>query len=389
MSHDRKGGPVSVMTGWWCGKISSTRPVLSNSEVGSVGGLSEEVVKIVGGAADDESKSREDSSIAMFGIEDMEHKYTNDYIDGNEIIENMKYQTEENVEESKVDDIPSSRPVLISSKVKSSSCTTEDLEEEGDKSSEDSFKSCIGGTDSECEQSALVISAGYVCDRDHVYEIGVVVVKVSHRYLHLVGPRGVQWLEARVDPLISLVYIDGIRTKEVFSVKNGSMGHMVLRKCLNCQLNPNLVIDSPALVWFGVSQVPCVRGQEGVVVGVDGQRRVVQLESPPAARIARLVLLHGDDLDCPPLQSKVKVWAWTRNIKSGLTDRFLEGAAIITIITEDHDKIIIREDKAPESDSSSQGKKAESNITSTMSIKLQLQRLLLQRLQFLSFIPSA
>ena len=136
--------------------------------------------------------------------------------------------------------------------------------------------------------------------------------------------------------------------------------------------------------------VPCVRGKEGVVVGVDGKRKVVQLESPPAARIARLVLLHGDDLDCPPLQAKVKVWAWTRNIKRGVTDMFLEGAAIVTIATEDLDMKIEKEDNCPESNSSShEGKAESSNNASTMSIKWQLQRLLLQRLQFLSFIPSA
>ena len=324
-------------------------------------------------------------------IEDVEHiDNNNDYVDENEMIKNMNSKREENVEESKVDKIPSSRPVLSSRNFASSIISTteeQDQEVDGNQISEDSSKSCMEETDSECKESILTAATNDECD--HAYEIGVTVVKISHNYLHLVGPLGEQWLEAAVDPLVSLVYIDGMRTKEVYSVKNGSMGHMVVRKCLNCQQSPNMVLDSPSLVWFGVRQVPCVRGQEGVVVGVEGKRKVVQLESPPAARIPRLVLLHGDDLDSPPLQTKVKVWAWTRNIKRGVTDKFLEGAAIVTVSTEDHKSIEHTEDIASESDSDNHEQKVESSNTSTMSIKLQLQRLLLQRLQFLSFTPSA
>lgn len=323
-------------------------------------------------------------------IEDLEHiNDNNEYVDENELIKNMNSKREENVEESKTDKIPSSRPVLSIRNFASSISTTVDQDQEvdGDQISEDSFKSCMEGTDSECKESILKAATNDECD--HAYEIGVTVVTISHNYLHLVGPLGEQWLEATVDPLVSLVYIDGMRTKEVYSVKNGSMGHMVVRKCLNCQQSPNMILDSPSLVWFGVRQVPCVRGQEGVVVGIEGKRKVVQLECPPAARIPRLVLLHGDDLDCPPLQTKVKVWAWTRNIKRGVTDKFLEGAAIVTVSTKDLKNIVHSEDVATEFDSANHEQKVGSSNTSTMSIKLQLQRLLLQRLQFLSFPPSA
>ena len=89
--------------------------------------------------------------------------------------------------------------------------------------------------------------------------------------------------------------------------------------------------------------------------------------------------------DCPSASVN-----WTRNIKSGVTDKFLEGAAIVTVSTEDHNKIIVHtKDIASESDSAIHEQKVESSNTSAMFTKLQLQRLLLQRLQFLSFTPSA
>ena len=67
-------------------------------------------------------------------IEDVEHiDNNNDYVDENEMIKNMNSKREENVEESKVDKIPSSRPVLSSRNFASSIIsTTEDQDQEVD-----------------------------------------------------------------------------------------------------------------------------------------------------------------------------------------------------------------------------------------------------------------
>jgi len=173
---------------------------------------------------------------------------------------------------------------------------------------------------------------------DHKYEVGVVVDNISTQYLHVVGPIGDTWLETCVDPLHTLVLLDGVRTREVYSVKTGTMGHMVLSECVKCQFKDEteVAIAVPCMLWFGDEQKPSVRGAVGEVVGKDGDRMVVQLEGPPAARNVRLVLFYLQSIVHRELilQTKVLVWAWNRqqqqqNIidKRGVT-KFLEGAAV-------------------------------------------------------------
>jgi len=181
---------------------------------------------------------------------------------------------------------------------------------------------------------------------DHKYEVGVVVVNISSEYLHLVGPLGHAWVETCVDPFHSLVFVDGVRIKEVFSVKIGAMGNMVVKECVKCQIDTTvseLSIAFPTLLWFGEEQKPSVRGAVGVVNRWEGRRMVVQLEQPPAARIARLVLFHPMGslartwkLRCRP-RSKVLVWAWARQLEGGVRI-FLEGAAAVVKI-EDGQKV--------------------------------------------------
>ena len=168
----------------------------------------------------------------------------------------------------------------------------------------------------------------------HKYEVGVVVVSTSPQYLHIVGPLGDSWVETCVDPVMSLVFVEGVRIREVDSVKVGTMGHMVVTECVNCQFQDmtDVAIAGPCLLWFGEEQRPSVRGAVGEVVGREGDRMVVQLEGPPAARSARLVLFHCKSIVQREivLQTKVLVWAWARQQHQGKRGlgKFLEGAAV-------------------------------------------------------------
>ena len=168
----------------------------------------------------------------------------------------------------------------------------------------------------------------------HKYEVGVVVVNTSPQYLHIVGPLGDSWVETCVDPVMSLVFVEGVRSREVDSVKVGTMGHMVVTECVKCQFQDmtDVAIAGPCLLWFGEDQRPSVRGAMGEVVGREGDRMVVQLEGPPAARTVRLVLFHCKSIVQREivLQTKVLVWAWARQQYQGKRGlgKFLEGAAV-------------------------------------------------------------
>ena len=168
----------------------------------------------------------------------------------------------------------------------------------------------------------------------HKYEVGVVVVSTSPQYIHIVGPLGDSWVETCVDPVMSLVFVEGVRSREVDSVKVGTMGHMVVTECVRCQFQDitDVAIAGPCLLWFGEEQRPSVRGAVGEVVVRLGDRMVVQLEGPPAARTVRLVLVHCKSIVQREivLQTKVLVWAWARQQHQGKRGlgKFLEGAAV-------------------------------------------------------------
>eukprot|EP00092_Neocalanus_flemingeri_P025483 GFUD01027631.1.p1 GENE.GFUD01027631.1~~GFUD01027631.1.p1 ORF type:complete len:775 (+),score=171.21 GFUD01027631.1:45-2369(+) len=161
----------------------------------------------------------------------------------------------------------------------------------------------------------------------HKYEVGVVVVSISSQYLHLIVQLGDSWARTDVDPLSFLVYVEGVRTREVFNVTMGAIGSMVVDKCVNCKLL-EVTLASPNLLWFG--DEPCVRGSPGAVVGREEGRMVVQLE-----RTDTLVLFHGDVIEqMSDLQTKVLVWAWAKQLKN-CAGTFFEGAALITRQEED------------------------------------------------------
>jgi len=173
-----------------------------------------------------------------------------------------------------------------------------------------------------------------VCD--HRYEVGVVLVSTSSKYVRLVGSLGGFWLETCVDPVKSFVFKDGVRITEVQdNIEVGTMGHMVLTECVRCLfqegINDMAAIAVPCLIWFGYP-TPAVRGVMGKVVGKKGERMVVQLDGPPAARVVRLVLFYLESIVHREIlmETKVKVWAWSRHhqvTKRG-SEKFLEGAAV-------------------------------------------------------------
>ena len=172
----------------------------------------------------------------------------------------------------------------------------------------------------------------------HQYEVGVVVVSTSSQFLELVGPLGDSWVVTCVDPAHSVVFVDGVRVREVDTVKAGTIGHMVLTECVKCQFlksNKDIVIASPCLLWFGDTVRPTVRGAVGEVVGKEGDMMVVQLEGPPAARTARLVLFYLESIVHRQLvlHTKVLVWAWSRQhqVLSRGVRKFLEGAAVTRV----------------------------------------------------------
>jgi len=219
-------------------------------------------------------------------------------------------------------------------------------------SSKESFKSCSDGeypcddlmSDDSVEGNPLssspVFNQTFTLDEEpsvrqivksecvHKYEVGVVVVSISSQYLHMIGQLGDSWTRVDVDPFISSVFVEGIRIKEVFSVKMGAMGNMVVDACIKCQLGTSaeLALTSPVLLWFGEEQSPCVRECPGVVVGREGDRIVVQLETEGSVR---LVLFHGESIQRKlELQSKVLAWAWAKHLRGG-AGSFLEGAALV------------------------------------------------------------
>ena len=255
-------------------------------------------------------------------------------------------------------------------------------DEESEGSSKDSFKSCMEDFTVNNNNDKVIIDnliqSKLKCD--HQYEVGVVVASVTSQYLHMVGPLGHVWLECYVDPLACLVFIEGVRTKEVYSVKMGAMGYMVLKECVQCQLSEETNV-SPTLVWFGEEQRPSARAAGGVVVGRQGDRMVVQLEGPSAARTVRLVLFHGetDKGRDVGLETGVLVWAWTRQLgRGGGASKFLEGAAVIKEKVDEHD---IDDEYVDAKQNVNQF----SSEVQPSSSNRQLLRLLLHRLLYLSF----
>merc|ERR1719369_99226 len=92
---------------------------------------------------------------------------------------------------------------------------------------------------------------------EHQYEAEVVVVTVSDQFLHLIVQCGGTWATIRVDPLTSVVFVNGVRIKEVLNIKMGSMGHMVTSLCTVCKvIGDNF---TPLLLSFGENSVPSVR----------------------------------------------------------------------------------------------------------------------------------
>jgi len=172
----------------------------------------------------------------------------------------------------------------------------------------------------------------------HQYEVGVVVVRVSSKYVHVVGPLGDYWVETCVYSEQSLVFVEGVRIGEVTdTIKVGTVGHMVLTECIKCRLpkvEKDMALAVPCLLWFGELR-PAVRGAMGKVVGKKGDRMVVQLEGPSASRVARLVLFYRESIVHREimLQTRVMVWAWSRQHqgrdKGG--EKFLEGAAVTRV----------------------------------------------------------
>jgi len=307
-----------------------------------------------------------------------------------------------NVQSTLPQQVPSSRPGLaqinICCVVPSLENVAEDKSGNDDASvgsSKESYKSCMDelpakilkNTDEEEYLNKLEYiknSKPTICD--HTYEVGVVVVNISSEYLHLVGPLGDGWVETCVDPFQSLVFVGGVRTKEVFSVKIGAIGNMVVKECVKCKLDTTvseISIDFPTLLWFGEEQRPTVRGAVGVVVGWERDRMVVQLEGPPAARTARLVLFHGQSSMNTKLevQNKVLVWAWARQQSGGWTGKFLEGAAVVK--KEDDENVVVDEKMEDVVEAVPLGDQAACGVQPGQNSR-QLLRLLLQRLLYLS-----
>eukprot|EP00092_Neocalanus_flemingeri_P035640 GFUD01038804.1.p1 GENE.GFUD01038804.1~~GFUD01038804.1.p1 ORF type:complete len:307 (-),score=86.20 GFUD01038804.1:85-1005(-) len=235
--------------------------------------------------------------------------------------------------------VPSSRPALARRDMNAvPQSSLENLVEEkcwtdneSAGSSEESFKSCV---EDFSEKGTFPIPRCV-----HKYEVGVIVVRISSEYLHLVIPLGDNWVETCVDPFKTLVIVDGLKTREVYSVKIGAMGYMVVQECVKCQMDMSDVATvNPSLLWFGEDQGPSAREVTGVVVGKEGDKMVVQLEGPAAARIARLVLFFGDLMGQKEygLQTKVLVWAWARQLRGGGGGKYLEGAAVVNLKDIEH-----------------------------------------------------
>ena len=161
---------------------------------------------------------------------------------------------------------------------------------------------------------------------DHVNEVQVVVINndTPSEYLHLVYPSGQQWKTFFVNPMYDMMLYNGMRVKEVLSVKPGSIGYIVFKYCVKChesipQTECRRYKNEALIVWFG-SYSPSVRGLEGILVGKEKDRSVVKLKND------QLVLFHGNLLDMSiPIGTDLKVWA-CRRVLDGQTT-FLEGCA--------------------------------------------------------------
>jgi len=161
----------------------------------------------------------------------------------------------------------------------------------------------------------------------HNYEAEAVVVSISSQYLHLVVQLGDTWVRVEVDPLFSTVMVDGIRAREVFSVKIGAIGTVVLKKCVqyhSSNTKTDIIVGSHvALLWFGDKNVPSVRGSPALVVANEDDRLVVQVEDTDT-----LVHFYGKMVEHKlELQTRVLVWAWSQQLSGERGS--LEGAAIV------------------------------------------------------------
>jgi len=164
-----------------------------------------------------------------------------------------------------------------------------------------------------------------VCENK--YEAGVVVVTVSNQFLRLLVQCGDTWFTTDVDPLTSMVLVNGVRIKEVLNIKMGTIGHMVTKdcSCSYCEVSPSPKSNvSSILVWFGETQIPSVRGESGSVVGKEDDRIVVQLHHSQD-----MVLFYGEKINEEVLLNmNVLVWAWKKMVGSV---GFSEGAAFVII----------------------------------------------------------
>ena len=164
---------------------------------------------------------------------------------------------------------------------------------------------------------------------NHKYEAGAVVVSISSQYLHMVVQLGDTWDSFKVNPMASMVLVDGIRSREVYNIKMGAIGTMVFQNCLQCHINEkkldNRLVSSMVLLWIGESYGPTVRGSPGIVVGKkDEDRLVVQVEG-----IDTLVLFYGNTVEQKlDVSTSVLAWAWPKQLRGG-KGSFVEGAALV------------------------------------------------------------
>jgi len=207
--------------------------------------------------------------------------------------------------------------------------------EDSDQSSEESFESCKS---SQSVQSCYETEMAQ-CKGQHEHEVMVMVDGTQEAKLLLSFPVGGTQELLALDPLSSILLVDGMRVKEAMGVRPGTLGWMVLQQCVKCLNEGVASLERPVcplLVWFG--EEPHVREEVGLVRAV-GQRCVVQLEVPPAARFHKLVLFHGEAVagraGAVELGNSVAVWAWHRKLGKHGHDKIYEGAAMIECERQD------------------------------------------------------
>ena len=186
-----------------------------------------------------------------------------------------------------------------------------------------------------------------IIEEQHVNEFQVIFSKLEQdgKKVTLLVNINEDWVEVSLSVSNLILLQDGYRVTKAGKIKFGSMGFMTSPKCAECVSRPGydweqvgedmsqqaskqcIYLQHVGCIWLGG---PAPAREEGLIIrrSSDPRRAVVQLRSAPAARVARLVLVHDPRLAArTEMEQRVRVWFYTR--KYNKTQQFSEAVELL------------------------------------------------------------